>query len=67
MEIQHFNQPVKILIIMRNIEKVYIENAPAGIYTIQVTNKAVCLMESSFSLIAEGFDSSTLSATDFVK
>jgi hypothetical protein len=24
-------------------------------------------MESSFSLIAEGFDSSTLSATDFVK
>jgi hypothetical protein len=51
-----------------NIEKVYIENAPAGIYTIQVTNKG-SLSDGiqDFSLIAEGFDSSTLSATDFVK
>jgi hypothetical protein len=51
-----------------NIEKVFIENAPAGTYTIQVTNKGNLEGGAQdFSLIAEGFDSGTLSAVDFEK
>jgi hypothetical protein len=46
---------------------VYIENAPAGIYTIQVTNKGSLSDGIQDFPFAEGFDSSTLSATDFVK
>lgn len=49
-----------------NIEKVFIENAPAGIYTIQVTNKGTLSGGTQdFSLIAEGFDSLTLASSDF--
>jgi serine protease AprX len=51
-----------------NIEKIFIENAEPGTYTIQVTHKGTLLNGSQeFSLIAEGFDSSTLSTIDFVK
>jgi hypothetical protein len=51
-----------------NIEKIYIENAPAGTYTIQVTNKGnLDSGTQEFSLIAEGFDSSSLSTIDFEK
>jgi len=51
-----------------NIEKVFIENAPAGTYTIQVTNKGnLAGGAQDFTLIAEGFDSGTLSTIDFDK
>jgi subtilisin family serine protease len=51
-----------------NIEKVYIENAPAGKYTIQVTHKGVLQNGTQdFSLIAQGFDSLTLGASDFAR
>ena len=51
-----------------NIEKVYIQNAPAGTYTIQVTNKGdLAGGAQEFSLIAEGFDSGSLSTVDFEK
>ena len=51
-----------------NIEKVYIQNAPAGTYTIQVTNKGnLDGGTQDFSLIAEGFDSGSLATVDFEK
>ena len=51
-----------------NIEKVYIQNAPAGTYTIQVTNKGdLAGGAQEFSIIAEGFDSGSLSTVDFEK
>lgn len=48
-----------------NIEKVFIENAPAGKYTIQVTNKGSLLSGSQdFTLIAAGLDDMSLSISD---
>ncbi|MFT5646319.1 MAG: serine protease AprX [Aureispira sp.] len=50
-----------------NIEKVFIENAEPGIYTIQVTHKGLLLNGSQeFSLIADGQTSTTLSSSEFV-
>lgn len=49
-----------------NIEKVFIENAPAGKYTIQVTNKGSLQAGSQdFTLIANGLDDMSLSTLDF--
>lgn len=49
-----------------NIEKVFIANAPAGIYTIQVTNKGSLLAGSQdFTVIANGLDNVSLSSTEF--
>lgn len=51
-----------------NIEKVSIENAAAGKYTIQVTNKGSLLAGvQDFTLIASGLDNSTLNSVDFEK
>lgn len=51
-----------------NIEKVFIANAPAGTYTIQVTNKGTLIAGTQdFSLIAAGLDDMSLSASDFDK
>ena len=51
-----------------NIEKVFIANAPAGTYTIQVTNKGTLLAgNQDFSLIAAGLDDMSLSSPDFDK
>ncbi|SFE20185.1 S8 family serine peptidase [Flavobacterium xueshanense] len=51
-----------------NIEKVFIENAPAGKYTIQVTNKGALLSGTQdFTLIAGGLDNMFLSSSDFDK
>jgi hypothetical protein len=51
-----------------NIENVFIENAPAGIYTIQITNKGnLSGGTQDFSLIAGGSDSSALSTVNFEK
>jgi serine protease AprX len=49
-----------------NIEKVSIANAPAGKYTIQVTNKGSLLAgNQDFTLIASGLDDMTLSTSSF--
>jgi serine protease AprX len=49
-----------------NIEKVFIENAPAGKYTIQVTNKGTLLNGAQdFTLIAGGLDDMSLSSSSF--
>jgi subtilisin family serine protease len=49
-----------------NVEKVFIENAPAGKYTIQVTNKGSLQAGSQdFTLIAAGLDDMSLSSSDF--
>ena len=51
-----------------NIEKVFIENAPAGVYTIQVTNKGSLVSGSQdFTLVASGLDNVALSSSDFDK
>jgi len=51
-----------------NIEKVSIENAAAGKYTIQVTNKGSLLAGvQDFTLIASGLDNLTLNSVDFEK
>jgi hypothetical protein len=51
-----------------NIEKVSIENAPAGVYTIQVTNKGSLVAGSQdFTLVASGLDNVALSSSDFEK
>lgn len=50
-----------------NIEKVFIENAEPGLYTIQVTHKGSLLNGSQeFTLIADGQTSTTLAASEFV-
>jgi len=50
-----------------NIEKVFIENAEPGIYTIQVTHKGSLLNGSQeFTLIADGQTSKTLASSEFV-
>ena len=49
-----------------NVEKVFIENAPAGKYTIKVTNKGSLLNGAQdFTLIANGLDDMSLSTLDF--
>ena len=49
-----------------NIEKVFIENAPAGKYTIQVTNKGTLSGGTQdFTLIGEGFNNLNLASSDF--
>jgi serine protease AprX len=49
-----------------NIEKVFIENAEPGTYTIQVTHKGALLNGSQeFSLIADGLTSTTLASSEF--
>ena len=49
-----------------NVEKVFIENAPAGKYTIQVTNKGTLLFGAQdFTLIASGLADMSLSTLDF--
>ncbi len=50
-----------------NIEKVFIENAEPGIYTIQVTHKGSLLNgNQEFTLIADGQTSTTLASSEFV-
>jgi len=50
-----------------NIEKVFIENAEPGLYTIQVTHKGSLLNGSQeFTLIADGQTSTTLASSEFV-
>lgn len=49
-----------------NIEKVFIENAQPGTYTIQVSHKGSLLSVSQdFSLIADGFNTLTLASSKF--
>jgi serine protease AprX len=49
-----------------NIEKVFIENAEPGLYTIQVTHKGSLLNgNQEFSLIADGQSVLTLASSDF--
>jgi subtilisin family serine protease len=50
-----------------NIEKVFIENAEPGTYTIQVTHKGALLNGSQeFSLIADGQTATTLASSEFL-
>lgn len=51
-----------------NIEKIFIENAQPGTYTIQVSHKGTLLSGSQeFSLIADGQNGLTLASSDFEK